>query len=102
MDIAVLLDASSFFGKDNFEEVKNFAKIFISNLKLSQHRLGPHVAFLTYSKGISNRENTVNFRYSSSIKRLSRIIDSTLEYNGDPESNLDYALSGARNVLFQR
>ena len=98
VDVAVILDTSSYFGSENFPQLKLFAKNFISYFELTINGLNPFVGFIPYSDKIVDR-SVINFRYSTSVPRLSQKID-RLNFDGARGTRLDLALQYARVTLF--
>ncbi|XP_028410535.1 collagen alpha-6(VI) chain-like [Dendronephthya gigantea] len=98
VDVAVILDTSSYFGSENSPQLKLFAKNFISYFELTINGLNAFVGFIPYSDRIVER-SVINFRYSTSAQRLSQKID-RLNFDGSSGSRLDLALRYARETLF--
>ena len=98
VDVALLLDSSSYFNQINFQEQKKFAQSFITYFKLRSHLIGPAIAVVPYSDKEITRSSMVNFIYSTSISRLNNKIKK-LKYQGG-RSNLDYALRFTKDQLF--
>ena len=99
MDIAILLDSSSYLGKGNFEQLKTFAKNFITYFRLNNKGLGPFIGIVPYSDPPVARKEMINFRYSKSIEKLSGKIDK-MKYAGGDGARLDLAFQAARQTLF--
>jgi collagen type XII alpha len=98
VDVVVILDTSSYFGSENFAQLKLFAKNFISYFELTNNGLNPFIGFIPYSDKIVER-SVINFRYSTSTQRLSQKID-RLNFGGAWGTRLDLALKYARQKLF--
>ena len=97
-DIALLLDSSTYFNQQNFEEQKKFAQSFITYFKLRSTKIGPAIAIVPYSDKKITRSTIANFFYSSSIAFLTNKIKK-LKYQGG-QSKLEDALRFTRNQLF--
>ena len=98
VDIAVLLDTSLYFGTENYLQLKFFAKNFVSYFELTDSGLNPFIGFIPYADSVV-RKRVINFRHSTSVKRLQDKIDG-LDFHGAWGTHLDLALKYAREELF--
>ena len=98
VDVAVILDTSSYFGSGNFAQLKLFAKNLLNHFELTTSGLNAFVGFIPYSDKIVEK-SVINFRYSSSIGRLSRKIDQ-LSFDATWGTRVDLALKYSREKLF--
>lgn len=101
VDVAVLIDSSAYFGSQNFDELKTVAKNFVTYFELSENRLGPFIGFIPYSDTV-DPSKVINFRYSTSVRRLTKKINNKLKFDGGRGTRLDLALKNARESLFKR
>ena len=98
VDVAVILDTSSYFGSENFAQLKLFVKNLLSYFELTTSGLAGAIGFIPYSDEVNERR-VINFRYSTSTERLSQKFD-RLRFDGAWGTRLDLALKYAREKLF--